>query len=709
MRFVPNAFRAPLTVACVVTVGAAAVSAGQAPAPVAGKAVSFAKTAPARLLRPASLIEASSPESGEREHENPAVRDLDAAAEATARRLGLAPSTFDPVAQLAAPVATPPTLGVTFAGINNLDNANAFGFRVLPPDTNGDVGPNHYVQTVNLLARVFNKDGTPATAPFKISTLFAALGASNTCAQTDNGDPIALYDEQADRWLISQFGFTSTLPPYHQCIAISQTSDPTGAYFAYDFVVPSDEFNDYPHFGVWPDAYYMTANQFRNFGPFDGTGAFAFDRAKMIAGDPAAGFVYFNLNLASFPEGLGGMLPADLDGPPPAKGTPNPFVYFTSVSFGDPADGLRLFDFHVDFANPAASTFTERAESTYANPVAVAAFDPTFNSAVGPCPGSAVGFTGRDDLDQPPLALLPAASCNAKLDTIADRLMYRLQYRNFGDHESLVVNHTVDVNFSAPSTPPWHAGVRYYELRREPGGAYSVNEQASWAPDGDERWMGSAAMDSNGNIAIGYSVTSATTFPSIRFAGRYSSNPPNGLFTGEGVLHTGLGSQGNSASRWGDYSSLSVDPKDGCTFWYTTEYYEPTDGLGGIVCSPLGTTSNACWSTRIGTFRFPTCIANPAASPNVLWPPNHKLVPVKIAYDAGATATCSLAVTSNQPVQSGHEPDWVVVDAHNVLLRAERSGKGRFREYTVTISCEAGAGNVNTKTVVVKVPHDQRG
>jgi len=400
----------------------------------------------------------------------------------------------------------PPTL--TFDGINNLDNANAFGFRVLPPDTNGDVGPNHYVQMVNLLFRVYSKAGAALTAPTKLSSLFAPLGG--ICSTNDNGDPVVLYDHLADRWLLSQFAFMPTgLPPYHMCIAISTTSSPTGTYFLYDFVTPGAEFPDYPKFGVWPDAYYMNANQFTNFGPFNGTGAYAFERAKMLVGDPSASFIYFNLDLISHPEGFGGALPSDLDGPPPPPlpdgdddddddVPPNTFAYFTAVNFGDPADGLRLFDFHADFAVPANSTFTERPESSYAAPVPVAAFDPTFNSNSGAC--SAGTFNFRDDIDQPPLAGNPAASCNAKLDAIGDRLLHRMQYRNFGTYESLVVTHSVDVNFSPPSSTTGHqAGVRYYQLRRTGVGPYSVVEQGTFAPDTDHRWMGSAAMDGSGD------------------------------------------------------------------------------------------------------------------------------------------------------------------------------------------------------------------
>jgi hypothetical protein len=300
----------------------------------------------------------------------------------------------------------------------------------------------------------------------------------------------------------------------------------------------------------------------------------------MLVGDPTASLIYFNLNLASHPERILGMLPSDLDGlTPPPPGRPNTFVYFTADEFADPADGLRLFDFHADFATPANSTFTERAESTYAAPLAVAPFDAS-HPAVPP---------DRRDIRQPP----PATDANA-LDSKSDRLMHRLQYRTFGDHETLVVNHTVNVG-SGATLATYRAGVRYYALARPlPGGSFTVAEQATFAPaDGNSRWMGSAAMDHEGNLAVGYSVVGPSTSPSIRYAGRLASDPPNGLFQGEQALAVGSGVQLSPFNRWGDYTGLVVDPVDDCTFWYTNEYYTAASQA----------TSTVGWLTRIGSFK----------------------------------------------------------------------------------------------------------
>ncbi len=542
------------------TIGAAFQVVGQ---PVSSSAVRFAVSPALRDLPP--------PEQAKKDNDVVEVKTVPMKTFRTESSVSAVP---DPVLQSLLPMLNIAAPGLSFDGVSNQDNFNLFGFRVAPPDTDGDVGPNHYVQIVNLAYRVYDKAGNPLTPSSKVSDIFSALGPP--CGDQDHGDPIVLYDELADRWLISQF-CTVADPFNHQVIAISKTGDPTGQYYLYDFMMPNNKFNDYPKFGVWPDGYYMTDNQFNQAGTaFQGAGAFAFDRAKMLVGDPTASFIYFDVENGN-PQ-IGGMLPADFDGlnPPPA-GTPNYFSYFTADEFGDPGDALRIFEFHADFAMPANSTFTERADS----PLAVAAFDPR-------SPG------GRDDIEQP----APATS-DTYLDSISDRLMFRLQYRNFGTHESLVVNHTVNVSGVDPTTPANHqAGVRYYEIRRAlPGGNFAVQEQATFAPDADNRWMGSAAMDHQGNLAIGYSVSSLTTFPSIRYAGRLATDPPGGLFQGENTMIAGTGVQTNTGSRWGDYSALSVDPSDSCTFWYTTEYYTAASQAS----------SSVGWLTKIGKFQFSGC------------------------------------------------------------------------------------------------------
>lgn len=462
----------------------------------------------------------------------------------------------------------PPPL-VSFEGLSSRDNAAAYGFRVFPPDANGDVGPDHYVQTVNILTRVYDKTGVPLTPPFKLSSLFAPLGTG--CAARDDGDPVVLYDALADRWLISQF--CKQFPPFRQMIAVSKTGDPTGEYYIYEFVMPNNKLNDYPKFGVWPDAYYMSTDEF--FGStYAGSGVFAFDREKMLRGDPAAGYIYLDLASPSTIR-LGGLLPVDFDGldhPPPA-GAAGMFIGYAATEYGYPQDMLRLFEFRPDFADPVRSTFAERAES----PLPVAAFDPTSPA-------------GRADINQPP----PGAA----LDAQSDRLMFRAAYRNLGSGPgggaagSIVVNQTVRV--TGPGEI-YRAGVRVYELRQV-NGVYTVREQTTIGSADTSRWMGSAAQDAAGNLAVGYSSGNEDKPPSIAYAGKLAGDPP-GVFRRPAALIRGTGVQKAFGFRWGDYTALSVDPADDCTFWLTNQYYTPESQEE----------SDFGWLTRIGSFKFAEC------------------------------------------------------------------------------------------------------
>jgi subtilisin-like proprotein convertase family protein len=416
---------------------------------------------------------------------------------------------------------------------------------------------------VNSDIQVFDRfTGAAQTAQININTLFASLSGS-LCATSNQGDPVVLYDPLADRWLISQFAFNTQViggqvtpvPPFFMSVGISKTADPTGAYYVYCFPMPNSKLNDYPKFGVWPDAYYMSDNQFiGNALDWAGAGVFAFDRAKMLVGDPNASYIYFDLELVDLD--IGGLLPADLDGPPPPVGTPNYFSYFTANEFAEPGDALRLFEFHADFANTNLASFIERGES----PLNVAAFIPYTNN-------------------------IPQSGTAQQVNSLGDRLMFRLQYRNFTSNESLVVTHSVVGGSS-------QAAVRYYQLRRNlPSGNFAVKDQATFAPDATHRWMGSAAMDYQGNLAVGYSASSSSIFPAIRYAGRLASDPTNGLFQGEATMQAGGGAQTGS-DRWGDYSALTVDPTDDATFWYTTEYYTSSSSVN--------------WNTRIGKFQIAT-------------------------------------------------------------------------------------------------------
>jgi len=495
----------------------------------------------------------------------PIVRQADAFAESP-------PLETIPPPTPGGPEAIPsPTL--TFEGLSVQDATTYLGASYLPPDPSGDVGPNHYVQAVNGLFRVFDKSGVPLTLPTTLASLFDPLGAPCNGGINSGLYPLVVYDPLADRWVISQVAYASLGGTNCGCLAVSKTGDPTGGYFLYKFVLSPNLLMDYAQTGVWPDGYYMSADQFTGSSTFAGVGVFAFDRLKMLAGDPTASFIYFNVN--SINSTFIGLQPSDFDGliPPPA-GASNVFA-----TIRDSTDSMVLFNFHADFANPSNSSFTTNT------PLPVNAFDST-------------NPTGRDDIEQPGVA------STAYLDAYDRRLMRRLQYRNSGSQESLVVNHTANVG-GVGTTPATHqAGIRYYELRRAlPAGAFTVAEQGTFAPDSDNRWMGSAAMDHQGNLAVGYSVSSVTVFPSLRYAGRLASDPAGSLAQGEAVLINGSGAQTSTLSRWGDYSALSLDPVNDCDFWYTGEYIALTGGV--------------TWRTRIGKFNFGVCPPSPRGSLNV--------------------------------------------------------------------------------------------
>src|SRR5215469_5621926 len=437
-----------------------------------------------------------------------------------------------------------PSIGnvTSFPGVGNGD----YGFvpNAAPPDTNLSVGATQVVQRVNESFGVFSKTGTLLAGPTAGNTLFQALGATHPCAVNNDGDIIAQYDKAANRWVLTQLSVTNGgSVGYFQCVAVSQTSDATGAYNVYAFGYGTTQFNDYPKLGVWNNAYYVTYNIFTNGQTFAGPKLCALDRTSMLAG-AAATQICFQLSTA-----FGGVLPADLDGstPPPAN-SPEYFVDFNTNS-------LDIFT----ISNPNFTNGT----ATLGGPtnIAVAAFTPACNG--GTC--------------------IPQLGTSQKLDSLADRLMYRLAYRNFGDHEALVVNHSITSGTSS--------AIRWYEIR-SPGSSPTIFQQGTFAPDANFRWMGSAGMDHAGNIAVGYSVSSSSLNPGIRFTGRAPGDPLGTMGT-EVDITDGTGSQNGGLNRWGDYSSLSVDPVDDCTLWYTTEF--------------LKTSGSFNWSTRIANFKFTTC------------------------------------------------------------------------------------------------------
>ena len=427
-------------------------------------------------------------------------------------------------------------------------------FRVAPPDTTGDVGPNHYVQWVNLRYAIYTltRDASNQITGFNLVPGFPKQGNvvwqgfGGRCESDNDGDPIVQYDQLADRWVLTQFAVSAQ--PFTQCVAVSTSPDPTGTYFRYAFSYSRD-FNDYPKMGVWPDAYYISYNMFRNGRSFVGGQVCALERAQMLVGATA--------RQACVRTTAGHSLePADLEGivlPPP--GSPNLLLSITSTS-------LQFWRFSVNWVT---GTGTLTGPTTVAG---VAAFSRA-------CGGGAC-------IRQP--------GTTQQLDSLADRLMYRLSYRNFGTHESMVINHSV--------TSGTGTGIRWYELRNAAGQTLGtanpvVNQQGTFAPSNDFRWMGSAAQDKTGGIAVGYNISNSTNIvPSIRYAYRGPADPA-GTMGNETSILVGSGVQTTNLSRWGDYSTISVDPVDGCTMVFTSQF-QPANG-----------TFN--WNTFIYSFKLSTC------------------------------------------------------------------------------------------------------
>ena len=465
----------------------------------------------------------------------------------------------------------PPDLNV--AGLGSAANP----FKLVPPDTNGDVGAGFFLQMVNVAFAVYDADdGTKLLGPVFMSSLFDD-GSQKLCATHDDGDPIVVYDETADRFVLSQFALNFATNTYYECIAVSQDGSPSdGAWHAYQFQYPIQALNDYPKFGVWPDGYYASFNQFRltNQGNFvwRGAGAIAYERSAMLVGDPAT---QIYADLFQVREDLGGLLPSDWDSPdaPPA-GMPNLYAMFDAddAFWGYSDDQVELWAFHADFAVPGNSTFTQLDLSNNPeNGVDVGNFNPWVCGA-------------------PKLACIPQKNSSVKLDAISDRLMNRLQYWNDGATQHLVVNHTVKSNDGG-------SAVRWYDLEnatQNPAStAWGVGDQGTFGPGTLSRWMGSAAMNDQGDLAVGYSTSSKRKFPGIGVAARRAVDPAQTLGA-ERKFFTGNGSERGNFNRWGDYSAMAVDPADHCTFWYTQQFYSRTGQWR--------------WATRIQPFTVPSCV-----------------------------------------------------------------------------------------------------
>jgi len=388
-----------------------------------------------------------------------------------------------------------------------------------PPDPSGAVGPNHYVQMVNSSIQIFDKSGNSLWGPSALNSIITSNG----------GDPIVMYDRFADRWFLSGFGDGNSLS-----MAVSQTNDPTGAYYVWEYSMTS--LPDYPKYSIWHDGYYLTANK-------SGVDCFVLDRNAMLVGDVNAQMISMsipNLATGSGTEtgGFHSVLPAHADFVmPPISKKINLFYYQDDAWTGVTQDEIKIWEITVDWTTTTNSTVTE------IQTLAVTPFDSQFNSS-------------WNDIEQP--------STSQRLDGVPGAFMYRAQYTEWGTHNTVMLNHTVDVDATN------HAGVRWYELR-ETNGVWSVYQQSTYAPDTESRWLGSISMDYQGNIGLAYSVSGPNTMPSIRYTGRYASDPLNQMTLAEENIVIGTGVQTNG-NRYGDYAHMTVDPVDNATFWYTGEY-----------------------------------------------------------------------------------------------------------------------------------------
>lgn len=448
----------------------------------------------------------------------------------------------DPVVQSSPGVTTPNT--ATTVNFDGIGSATGYTVNVVPPDPDAAVGTTQVVEVVNAAYAVYSKTGAVVLAPTNTNTLWSGFGGY--CQSTNDGDATVVFDHIANRWVVQQFSNArSATGPYNECVAVSTSADATGTYYRYAYQFTN--FPDYPKLAVWPQAYFTTYNMFTPSGALLSAEICAMNRAAMLTGTAAAQQCF------TTSSSYAGVLASDLDGPRlPPSGEDN-----TILGLGTTSTTLAAWKFHVDWTTPANSALTGPTALTVAS----------YSPACG---------TSR--------TCIPQGGTTQLLDALGDRMMYRLAYRNFGDHESLVVNDSV--------TAATGVGIRWYELRLASGtGALSVYQQGTYAPDSTFRWMGSIAEDKAGDIALGYSQSSTATHPAIRFTSRGAGDTLGTMTAAESTMVAGAGSE-VGYSRWGDYTSMSVDPTDDCTFWYTDEY-EPTNGFN--------------WQTRIAAFKLPAC------------------------------------------------------------------------------------------------------
>ena len=532
------------------------------------------------------------------------------------------PDPLQAVKTLLMPVNMPGTT-LTFDGIDSILS----GCGCLPPDSDGDVGSNNYINSVNSSIRVYDKTGNALTGPTTYNAFFAAIGPSNVCGNSQNdGDGVVFYDHIADRWVVSDFAFPAFpgAGPFYQCIGVSKTADPVaGGWWLYAVQVDPVNTNfigDYPKFGLWPDAYYLSMNLFSGAdSSFQGVRIYALNRSSMINGG-SANAIGFSIGPADLGDQYS-LLPATFrTGLAPPVGQPEWFMSINSSAIaGTVETQVFVRRFHVDFVTPANSFFGVGATHAPDGTITVGGFVDAFTSTTN---------------------LVPQTGTAVMLDTLGDKLMYPLAYQNLGGVESIYSAHTVNNN--SGGTGPMAVQWFQFNMTGNTIPATPVQQQIfNNGNDGLFRWMPSINVDVQGNMAIGYSTSASTVNPSIRYAGRLAGDPLNTLAQGEAVMYQGTGHQTSASGRWGDYSALFVDPTDVCTFWHTGEY--------------LSVTTSASWRQRIGLFKFPGCSGSPLPTPSATPTPSPSASPTPpiAAGPVTVTATVGTLGPTDYPTVKG--------------------------------------------------------
>lgn len=540
------------------------------------------------------------------------------------------------------------TMGETSLSKAPLINFEGQTTSSFPPDCNGTVGPNHYMQTVNTTYAIYNKSGTLLAGPTNMNLLFN--GVSGTSC--NDGDPLVQYDEQAQRWIAVEFSLCGTNDL--MLVAVSSSSDPTGSWYAYSFDVADTP--DYEKIGVWQDGYYMGTNT------GSGNDIYVFERSQMLIGGASPKMVAFD-NAWRPSTGFLCVPPLDNDGAFAPAGTPGLFIAFNDDAVGGGSDQLWIYELAVNWTTPANSTFVRSQQ------IAVTAFDSQFD-------------TNWDDITQPG---------TQKLDGVPQVIMNAPQYRNFGTYQTIVCCHTVDVNGSN------QAGIRWYELRKTTG-SWSVRQSGTYAPDANSRWMGSIMLNGSGKIGLAYSIASSSVYPGIRYCGQSASAYTNAtgiMDIPEEIIQTGTVSQ-TTYNRWGDYALLSVDPTDDQTFWFTSEYVKSGGTLKGTKIASFRFGNNPLVTTTAATsVTATTATLNGTVNPNGLSTTYYFQWGTSTSYGNTTTSTSAGSATSTFPVTANITGLISGTPYHFRLVAVNSDGTTNGNDFTFT----TGAASVTTTAV----------